>query len=65
MQSYSTLKKNPKLEEILEKLDLKAIILINNNQEHKTYYIYSNQLLKTFNARGKSILKQLKEIELT
>jgi len=58
MQSYSTLKKNPKLEAILEKLYLKVFSLIINNQESKTNYIYSNKLLKTLNAKAKPVLKQ-------
>ena len=65
VQSYSTIRKYPKLEAILEKLDLKAIIWINNNQERETNFMYSKQLLKTFNERVKSVLKQLKQIKLT
>jgi len=40
------------------KTDLKVFSLISNNQERKTYYIYSNQLLKAFNAKAKLVLKQ-------
>jgi len=47
------------------KTDLNNFSLMINNQERKTTYLNSNQLVKAFNTRAKISLNHLKQIKAT